>query len=67
MSTIPPGTTRWLDRLLNNDKKIEEKIYLAHSYERIMPGKNYYESIISQPRVLSAISKEGQVIAEEFH
>ena len=66
MSTIPPGTTRWLDKLLNNDKKIEEKIYLAHSYERIMPGKNYYESIISQPRVLSAISKEGQVIAEEF-
>ena len=60
MSTVPPGTTRYLEKFINKDRSIHEKIYIAHSYERIMPGKNYYESIISQPRVLSSISEEGR-------
>jgi nucleotide sugar dehydrogenase len=65
-TTVPPGTCEnfvmpilkecFTERGLNPDS-----ILLAHSYERVMPGKNYLNSIRNFWRVYSA----GSVAAEE--
>ncbi len=60
-STVPPGTTEqviypemlrvWEERGLNS-----EQLFLAHSYERVMPGKNYLHSITDYYRVFAGIN-----------
>ena len=62
-STVPPGTCEkivypvfkkeFLKRNLNIDN-----FSLAHSYERVMPGKNYFDSIINYWRVYAGIDKK---------
>ena len=64
-STIPPGTceniilpiikTQFKKRRLN-----DSKIFIAHSYERVMPGKDYFDSITNYWRVYSGINLESQ-------
>lgn len=70
-STVPTGTCekiilpiikkQFLKRHLNTDN-----ILLAHSYERVMPGKNYYNSIINYWRVYAGINKSSQVKCRNF-
>jgi UDP-N-acetyl-D-glucosamine dehydrogenase len=70
-STVPPGTCSeivyptlrsiFLKRKLN-----PEKIYLAHSYERVTPGKNYLSSVINNYRVYSGINKESAKKCKNF-
>ena len=42
------------------------KIYLAYSYERIMPGKNYIKSIKDYWRVYSGINNKSSKKCEKF-
>ena len=60
-STLPPGTCNNL--ILPIFKKNLEKrgsklnnIFLAYSYERVTPGSNYIDSIISSPRCYSGMN-----------
>ena len=70
-STVPPGTCEkivypvfkkeFLKRNLNIDN-----FSLAHSYERVMPGKNYFDSIINYWRVYAGIDKKSADRCERF-
>ncbi len=70
-STVPPGTCEkiiypiFVERFKkrNLDPK---KILLAHSYERVMPGKNYLDSIINYWRVYSGINKKSEIMCSRF-
>ena len=69
-TTVPPGTTNnivlpiFLDSF--KKRKIETDPLLAHSYERVMPGPNYLDSIINFPRVYSAVSSNAKKKCREF-
>jgi len=70
-STIPPGTCKRIiyPILINAFKKRNlnsKKILLAHSYERVMPGKNYLDSIINYWRVYSGINKKSEIACAKF-
>ncbi len=61
-STIPPGTTEkfiypLMKKILIKRKINFNKVYLAHSYERVMPGKNYLNSFTNIWRVYAGINK----------
>ncbi|TDI96680.1 MAG: nucleotide sugar dehydrogenase [Deltaproteobacteria bacterium] len=70
-STVPPGTTEKVifpifkkhfeERNLNINK-----LYLAHSFERVMPGSEYLNSITNYYRVYSAINEESKKRAKVF-
>ena len=70
-STVPPGTCEkivypliknaFLKRKLN-----PEKIYIAHSYERVTPGRNYLNSVINNYRVYSGINKKSENKCKNF-
>lgn len=57
-TTVPPGTC---ERLIwpiieqsASDRGLDPgRIALAHSYERVMPGPNYLDSLINTPRVFA--------------
>ena len=60
-STVPPGTCKEIIYPLIYNSFIKRKLdperfYLAHSYERVMPGKFYLNSIINNWRVYSGIN-----------
>ena len=62
-STVPPGTCEKIvypifQDTFNQRKLNIDKFYLAHSYERVMPGDKYFDSIINYWRVYSGINKE---------
>ena len=62
-TTLPPGTTEKilypiLLKIANKRRLNHKKIYLAHSYERVTPGKNYINSILNYWRVYGGINKE---------
>jgi nucleotide sugar dehydrogenase len=70
-STIPPGTCEKIVYPLFKDifskRKLNIKFfYLAHSYERVMPGDKYFDSIINYWRVYSGINQESADKCEEF-
>jgi len=70
-TTVPPGTCEKIvypviseefkQRHINSDK-----IFIAHSYERVMPGENYFDSIINYWRVYSGINDESADKCEKF-
>jgi UDP-N-acetyl-D-glucosamine dehydrogenase len=70
-TTVPPGMTekilkpmielRCRERGLNT-----ETIHLAHSYERVMPGKEYLNSITNFFRVYSGVNEASRLAAREF-
>ena len=43
-----------------------DKIYIGHSYERVMPGPGYIDSIINFYRVYSGINEESANEVEKF-
>ena len=70
-STVPPGTCETIVypifRDVFNKRKLDiKKFYLAHSYERVMPGDQYFDSIINYWRVYAGINEESADRCAEF-
>ena len=70
-TTVPPGTCINLIRptILNELKKRKlstDKLKIGHSYERVMPGPNYIDSIINFYRVYSGIDEASADETEKF-
>lgn len=69
-TTVPPGTCERIVLPILNSKFIERGIktrpHLAHSYERVMPGKNYYNSIVNFWRVYSGVDEQSANMCEGF-
>ena len=63
-TTVPPGTTEYIayPHIKKAFKKrgIKEDPLLAHSYERVMPGKDYVKSVRDFWRVCSGINDESR-------
>ena len=62
-TTVPPGTCEKVvvPELRNALKKRglpEDCVHIAHSYERVMPGSHYLDSIVNYWRVYSGVTKE---------
>ncbi len=60
-STVPPGTCEKIIYPIFRENLIKRKIklkefWLAHSYERVMPGRDYLNSITNYWRVYSGIN-----------
>ncbi len=58
-SSVPPGTTEKIvipifKREFKKRNLDEKEIKISYSYERVMPGDNYYNSIINYWRVFSS-------------
>ena len=70
-TTVPPGTchkivTPILHEKLSDRGLTTTKIKIAHSYERVMPGPDYIDSIQNYPRVYSGIDEKSADAAECF-
>jgi len=70
-STVPPGTCEKIvypifEDIFNKRKLNINKLYLAHSYERVMPGVEYFDSIINYWRVYAGINGESADRCEAF-
>jgi nucleotide sugar dehydrogenase len=69
-TTVPPGTTEYIAHPLIKkafDKRnIKEEPLLAHSYERVMPGRNYVSSVRDFWRVCSGINNESRQKVTRF-
>jgi len=69
-TTVPPGTTEYvaqpLIRKIFKKRDIEKEPLLAHSYERVMPGKNYVSSVRDFWRVCSGINEESREKVTKF-
>ena len=59
-TTVPPGTTKLAKKIiqdcLRHRNLNSEKIKIGHSYERVMPGPNYIDSIQNFYRVYSGVN-----------
>lgn len=70
-TTVPPGTTEKVVRPLFEEIFTQrglnpERLCLAHSYERVMPGKEYLLSITRFFRVFSGINEHSKAKTREF-
>lgn len=70
-TTVPPGTcekvvTPLIKYQLNKRGLTINKFRLGHSYERVMPGPEYIDSIREYPRVYSGNSLESADATENF-
>tara|TARA_A100001015_G_scaffold154617_1_gene171609 strand:+ start:4662 stop:6038 length:1377 start_codon:yes stop_codon:yes gene_type:complete len=70
-STVPPGTCDKIvypifKKIFNKRKLNINKLYLAHSYERVMPGKNYYDSVKNYWRVYAGYNNESAIKCRDF-
>jgi nucleotide sugar dehydrogenase len=63
-TTVPPGTTEQIAypimKKVFEQRGISSDPLLAHSYERVMPGKNYVASVRDYWRVCSGINQEAR-------
>ena len=70
-TTVPPGTCEKVvkpiidEQLLLRDMSIEE-YRLGHSYERVMPGPEYIDSIRNFPRVYAGVTESSANAVEKF-
>ncbi|OUU53247.1 MAG: hypothetical protein CBC25_01240 [Pelagibacteraceae bacterium TMED65] len=70
-TTVPPGTCEFvvLPTLMDGFKKRgldPNNILLAHSYERVMPGPDYLNSIVNYWRVYAGISERASNTCQAF-
>ena len=69
-TTVAPGTTEQVAfpemRKIFRQRGIESDPLLAHSYERVMPGRDYVASIRDFWRVCSGVSQEATDRVEKF-
>lgn len=70
-TTVPPGTTEKIaypilfEKLQKRFPNIKE-VLLAHSYERVMPGPDYYNSIKNFWRVFAGCNKKSSLRCKDF-
>jgi nucleotide sugar dehydrogenase len=69
-TTVAPGTTEQVAypimKKIFEKRGIESEPLLAHSYERVMPGKNYVASIRDFWRVCSGVNLEARQRVTQF-
>jgi nucleotide sugar dehydrogenase len=69
-TTVAPGTTEFVALPIMKkafaERGIDSEPLLAHSFERVMPGKDYVSSIRDFWRVCSGVNKEASVRVEKF-
>jgi nucleotide sugar dehydrogenase len=69
-TTVPPGTTEFvaypLVKKAFKKRGIEEEPLLAHSFERVMPGRDYVKSVRDFWRVCSGINEESRKRVVKF-
>ena len=69
-STVPPGMCdKMITPILNevfDQRGLDRNYRLGHSYERVMPGPNYVDSIQNFYRVYSGIDEKSADAVEEF-
>lgn len=69
-TTVPPGTTEYVAYPIVKKafakRGIEREPLLAHSYERVMPGRNYVASVRDFWRVCSGINPQARERVETF-
>jgi nucleotide sugar dehydrogenase len=69
-TTVAPGTTEQVAypiiKKIFEKRGITEEPLLAHSYERVMPGRNYVASIRDFWRVCSGINEEARARVVKF-
>lgn len=69
-TTVAPGTTEQvaypLMKKIFKKRGIKSEPLLAHSYERVMPGRNYVASIRDFWRVCSGINKQAKTRVVKF-
>ena len=70
-TTVPPGTCEHvvlptLQKAFKHRGLDPENILLAHSYERVMPGPEYLNSIINFWRVFAAVNETAADACEAF-
>ena len=70
-TTVPPGTCEQVVKPLLEHELVKrgltlEKYRLGHSYERVMPGPQYIDSIREFPRVYAGVTEISAAAVEEF-
>jgi UDP-N-acetyl-D-glucosamine dehydrogenase len=69
-TTVPPGTTEYvaypLMKKAFKKRGIQEEPLLAHSFERVMPGRDYVKSVRDFWRVCSGINEESRKRVMKF-
>lgn len=70
-TTVPPGTCEkvvvpTLAQALAERSLPEDALLVAHSYERVMPGSDYYDSIVNYWRVFSGHTPAAADACETF-
>ncbi len=69
-TTVPPGTCQKVVAPIIKEefekRGLKGTPHIAHSYERVMPGENYLDSIISYWRVYSGIDEVSADMCEAF-
>ena len=70
-TTVPPGTTeKIVVPLLAEELRARgldpESVLVAHSYERVMPGADYFDSIVNYWRVFAGHTDDAAKAAEAF-
>ncbi len=69
-TTVPPGTTEISGKIIKDNLKkrnlATDLVRIGHSYERVMPGPNYIDSIQNFYRVYSGIDEESANAVESF-
>lgn len=70
-TTVPPGTTEQIvypvfKEAFERRGLDISKLYLSHSYERVMPGPTYLNSIVNFYRVYAGINQESAKQAKDF-
>jgi len=70
-TTVPPGTTEYvaypiIKKAFNQRGLIDVEPLLAHSFERVMPGRNYVTSIRDFWRVCSGINRTAKERVNKF-
>jgi nucleotide sugar dehydrogenase len=69
-TTVPPGTTEYIAypavKKGFTERGIDKEPLIAHSYERVMPGKDYVKYIRDFWRVCSGINDESRKMVVDF-
>ena len=70
-TTVPPGTCDQVVKPILEDEFVKRDITLlnyrlGHSYERVMPGPQYIDSIREFPRVYAGVDETSADAVEEF-
>ncbi|AEC51118.1 UDP-N-acetyl-D-mannosaminuronic acid dehydrogenase [Pyrococcus sp. NA2] len=67
-STVPPGTTEKMARLLENLTNLKEgkDFYVAHAPERVMPGRIFKE-LVYNSRIIGGVSEKASKLAENLY